>query len=122
MTEASSREVSEAIAYSAVVEKYGKNAKSSDDILAEQALWLQLGEEMSFRRRDHPLFTADFLSMDAAQTYVRLSELAKKRKDETKAITLLNEAVTVCKQSKSVDCQAETLLKIVRVIDGKETP
>jgi hypothetical protein len=60
--------------------------------------------------------------VDAAYTYIRLSELAKDRKDEAASIELLEDAVAICKQSKSVNCRAEDLLKIVRVIDGKETP
>jgi hypothetical protein len=121
-TEATIRDMSEDMAYAAVIEKYSKNAKSSDADLAEHALWLQLGEELSFRRRNSRFFTAESLSRDAAMTYVRLSELAKKRNEETKAAALLQEAVAVCQQSKSVNCQVESLLKIVRVIDGKETP
>ena len=62
------------------------------------------------------------LSVEAAYTYVRLSELAKDRKDEMASLELMEDAVAICKESSSVNCLAKDLLKIVRVVGGKETP
>ena len=120
--EAQLGEVAEASDFAAQMDKYRVNARLPGKTRAEQALWLQLGEQLSFRRRNNTTFTPDMLSMEAAYTYVRLSELAKDRKDEAASLELLEDAVAVCKQSTSVNCVAKDLLKIVRVIDGKETP
>ena len=120
--EAQLREVAEANDFAIQMEKYKDNARLPGKTRAEQALWLQLGEQLSFRRRNNATFSPDMLSMEAAYTYVRLSELAKDRKDEAASLELLEAAVAVCKQSRSVNCLAKDLLKIVRVVDGKETP
>ena len=120
-SEAKLRELAEASDFASQVEKYGVSARSSGKTRAERALWLQLGEQLSLRRRNNSTFPADILSVDAAYTYVRLSELAKDRKDEAASLELLEDAVAVCKQSKSVNCRAEDLRKLVRAIDGKET-
>ena len=120
--EAKLGELTEASDFARQMEKYSVNARLPGKTRAERALWLQLGEQLSFRRRNNSTFSPDILSVEAAYTYVRLSELAKDRKDEAASLELLEDAVAVCKQSKSVNCRAEDLLKIVRVMDGKETP
>ena len=120
--EAQLREVAEASDFATQMDKYRVNARLPGKTRAEQALWLQLGEQLSFRRRNNSTFSPDMLSLEAAYTYVRLSELAKDRKDEAASLELLEDAVAVCKQSTSVNCLAKDLLKIVRVIDGKEIP
>jgi hypothetical protein len=120
--EAQLREVAEASDFATQMDKYRVNARLPGTTRAEQALWLQLGEQLSFRRRNNSTFSPDMLSVEAAYTYVRLSELAKDRKDEAASLELLEDAVAVCKQSTAVNCLAKDLLKFVRVIDGKETP
>jgi hypothetical protein len=120
--EAQLKEVAEANDFAIQMEKYKVNARLPGKTRAEQALWLQLGEQLSFRRRNNSTFPADMLSIEAAYTYARLSELAKDRKDEAASLELLEDAVAICRQSMSVNCLANDLLKIVRVMDGKETP
>ena len=121
-SEAKLREVVEASDFATQMEKYRVNVRLPGNTRAERALWLQLGEQLSFRRRNNPTFSSDMLSVEAAYTYVRLSELAKDRKDEMASLELMEDAVAICKESSSVNCLAKDLLKIVRVVDGKETP
>lgn len=118
--EAHVREVAEASDFATHIDKYRAYARLPGKTRAEQVLWLQLGEQLSFRRRNNSTFSPDMLSVEAAYTYVRLHKLAKDRKDEAASFELLEDAVAVCKQSASVNCRAEDLLEIVRVIDGKE--
>jgi hypothetical protein len=120
--EAKFREIVEASDFAIQMEKYSAIARLPGKTRAEQALWLQLCEQLSFRRKNNSTFSPDMLSLEAAYTYVRLSELAKDRKDEAASLELLQDAVALCKQSTSVNCLTKDLLKIVRVIDGKETP
>jgi hypothetical protein len=121
-SEAKLREFSEAGDFAAQMEKYSASARSPGRTRAEHALWLQLGEQLSFRRKNNSTYPADIVSIDAAYTYARLAELAKDRNDVAASVELLENAVAVCKQSKSANCQTEDLLKIVRLIDGKEKP
>jgi hypothetical protein len=120
--EASSRELADVVAFNAQMETYTARARLPGRVKAEQALWLQLGEQLSFRRRNNALLPPDTLSLDAAYTYVRLSELVKDRGDVTASLELLEEAVALCKQSKSVNCGVAEMQKIVHVVDGKERP
>ena len=121
-SKASIVEIAEASDFAVRMEKYRASARESEKTKAEQALWLQLGEQLAFRRRNNPTFPADLLSIDAAYTYVRLSDLARERGDQAASLGLIKDAVAVCKQSKSVNCGAAELRKIMRVIDGKEKP
>ena len=121
-SDASFRELVESLDFSEQMEKYRASAGLPGKTRAEHALWLQLGEQLAFRRRNNSSFPTDMLSIDAAYTYVRLSELAKERNDVTASRELLEDAIAICKQSMSPNCRAEDLRKIVRVIDGKEKP
>jgi len=117
---ASFNEITEANDFSAQMARYRADAGLSGKTTAEHALWLQLGEQLAFRRRNNATFSADLLSVDAAYTYVRLSELAEERKDTTASVELLQYAIAVCKQSQSPNCHVEALRRLVHVIDGKE--
>jgi hypothetical protein len=121
-TDATFKELAEANEFSVQMEKYRTSASLPGKTRAESALWLQLGEQLSFRRRNNATFPSDALSIDAAYTYVRLSDLAKERNDQTAFLELLDDAIAICKQSSSPNCRAEALQKIVHVVDGKEKP
>ena len=116
------RDLNFAAAYSSRIEALQTDARSPDRARSEKALWLLLGEHLAFSRMKNQTLPPDIVFVEAADSYVRLAELANERKDAKSSVALLEDAVTTCKKSKSVNCQAETLLKLVRVLDGKATP
>jgi hypothetical protein len=116
------RDLNDAVAYSSRVEELQADARSTDRAKVERALWLQLGEQLAFARKGNQTFPPDIVLVEAAYSYVRLAELAKERSDTPSSVLLLDQAVATCKKSKSVNCQRESLQKLVRVLDGKEKP
>ena len=122
-TQHSFKEVAEANDFSVNMEKHKASAVLPGKTRAERALWLQLGEQLSFRRRDNPTFSTNMITVEAAYTYVRLSELAKEKNDDVAANELLEDAIALCKLSRmSPDCRSEDLQKFVRILDGKIKP
>jgi hypothetical protein len=121
-SETASREIVESSLYATQMKRFQTESLSKDKVKAEIALWLQLGEQLARRRRGNASFPPELVAIDAAYTYVRLSELFKEQKDEPKSAALLAEAVALCKQVWTKGCQPEALLVMARVIDGQQKP
>jgi hypothetical protein len=84
---------------------------STDSFKVEQALWREIGEIDATRRYG---IEAPYGALSESFDYVKLSELSRAQHDYARATRLLDEAVNACSQSKTPNCNRESLLAIVR--------